>query len=66
MTGWPSTIEETPALGKVLLWQDPDADLLGFAFSGAGENARLSLGSSAGAGAEPCAAERRRRRGCMI
>jgi len=51
------------ALGQVLLRQDPDADLFGFGSSGAGENARLALDFSAGAGAEPCAAERRLRRG---
>jgi hypothetical protein len=46
------------------IWQDPDADFLRFGFFGTGENARLVLDSSAGAGAEPCGAERRRRRGC--
>jgi hypothetical protein len=36
---------------------------VGFGTPGAGENARLVFERSAGAGAEPCAAERRRRRG---
>ena len=54
---------DTDSFGQVLLRQDPDADFLGLGAPGAGENARLVLERSAGAGAEPCAAERRRRRG---
>src|SRR5262249_16450671 len=50
-------------LGQVLLWQNPDADFLGFGLASAGDDARRHLSLRAGAGAEPCAAERRRRRG---
>ena len=42
-----------PHSGKYCYGKTPDADLLGFAFPGAGENARRAVESSAGAGAEP-------------
>jgi hypothetical protein len=48
---------DTPALGQVLLWQDSDADFLGFGFSGAREDACRKFFLRAGAGAEPCAAQ---------
>jgi hypothetical protein len=47
---------------RFLLWQDSNADLVGFAFPGARENVGCTTDSSAGAGAEPGTAERRRRR----
>lgn len=59
---WLAEYNQTrPHSGKYCYGKTPD--LFGFGSSGAGEDHRLALDSSAGAGAEPCAAERRRRRG---
>ena len=53
---------DTPTFRQILLWQDADADLLGFFAAGQGENAGLVRECSAGAGAEPRTAQRKRRR----
>ena len=49
--------------GKYCYRKTPDADVFGLGTPGAGEDARFALHRSAGAVAEPCAPERRRRRG---
>ena len=54
---------DTDSFREVLLRRNSDADVFGLGTPGAGENARFVLDPSAGAGAEPCEAERRQRRG---
>jgi len=60
---WLAEYNQTrPHSGKYFYGKTPMQRLFGFGSSGAGEDPRLALDSSAGAGAEPCAAERRRGR----